>query len=50
MLAFYGALLGLGVYSYWDSRIRKSLPAGHPGRLSSVHHEKDRLSNFHQEE
>lgn len=39
MLAFYGALLGLGVYSYWDSRIKKSLPAGHPGRLSRIHHE-----------
>ncbi len=33
LLVIYGALLGLGVYSYWASRIRKSLPAGHPERL-----------------
>jgi uncharacterized membrane protein len=39
MLVFYGALIALGVYSYWVSHIKKSLPAGHPGRLSMVHHE-----------
>lgn len=39
MLVFYGALLALGIYSYWASHIKKSLPAGHPGRLSAVHHE-----------
>lgn len=39
MLVFYGALAVLGVYSYWASHIKKSLPAGHPGRLSGVHHE-----------
>ena len=40
MLFFYGALVSLGVYSYWTSHIRKSLPAGHPGRLSIEHHHK----------
>ena len=40
MLLFYGTLVGLGVYSYWASRIRKRLPAGHPGRLSMEHHPK----------
>jgi uncharacterized membrane protein len=39
MLVFYGALVALGVYSYWVSHIKKSLPAGHPGRLSIAHHE-----------
>lgn len=39
MLAFYGALAGLGLYSYWASHVQKSLPAGHPGRLSVPHHE-----------
>jgi len=29
MLVFYGALVALGVYSYWISHIKKSLPAGH---------------------
>jgi uncharacterized membrane protein len=39
-LVFYTALLVVGVYSYWASRIKKrSLPAGHPGRLSMEHHE-----------
>lgn len=33
MAAFYGALAALGVYSFWKSRMVKSLPAGHPGRL-----------------
>ena len=39
MLVFYGALTVLGVYSYWDSHIKRSLPAGHPGRLSVAHHD-----------
>jgi uncharacterized membrane protein len=40
MLIFYGALAALWVYSYWDSHLNKrSLPAGHPGRLSVAHHE-----------
>jgi len=43
MLVFYGALFVLGVYSYWDSRIKKSLPAGHPGRLSAVHREEGQI-------
>jgi uncharacterized membrane protein len=38
MLAFYGALLALGIYSYWHSHIHKSLPAGHPGRMHPPHH------------
>ncbi len=36
---FYGALLALGIYSYWCSRVKKELPAGHPGRLASAHRE-----------
>jgi uncharacterized membrane protein len=39
MLIFYGALLALGIYSFWVSRIKKALPAGHPGRLDMVHRE-----------
>ena len=39
MLVFYGALAALGVYSYYASHNEKSLPAGHPGRLSTFHHE-----------
>ncbi len=39
MLVFYSSLAVLGVYSYWISRIKKNLPAGHPGRLSIEHHE-----------
>jgi uncharacterized membrane protein len=39
MLVFYGALIALGVYSYWISHVKKSLPAGHPGRLSMMHHD-----------
>jgi uncharacterized membrane protein len=38
MLVFYSALVALGVYSYWVSHIKKNLPAGHPGRLSTEHH------------
>jgi uncharacterized membrane protein len=30
---FYGALALLAAYSFWMSRIKKSLPAGHPDRL-----------------
>ncbi len=37
---FYSALVGLGIYSFWASRIRKkSLPAGHPGRMSFAQYE-----------
>ena len=39
MLVFYSVLVALGVYSYWVSHLKKSLPAGHPGRLSQEHHE-----------
>jgi uncharacterized membrane protein len=39
MLVFYGALAGLGLYSYWASHVRKGLPAGHPGRLGRAQHE-----------
>jgi uncharacterized membrane protein len=39
MLLFYGALAGLGIYSYRVSHSKKALPAGHPGRLSKAHHE-----------
>ncbi|MBK8046888.1 MAG: DUF2270 domain-containing protein [Anaerolineales bacterium] len=35
ILLFYGALIALGIYSYWSSRVRKSLPAGHPERLTA---------------
>jgi uncharacterized membrane protein len=38
MLIFYGALVALGLYTYWFSHIKKSLPAGHPGRLTVEHH------------
>jgi uncharacterized membrane protein len=38
MLVFYSALLTLGIYSYRASHSHKNLPAGHPGRLSEVHH------------
>ncbi len=37
---FYGALAALGGYSFWMSRVKKTLPAGHPGRLDpGLHHE-----------
>jgi uncharacterized membrane protein len=39
MMVFYGALAALGIYSFWASRIRKNLPAGHPGRMSAAHPE-----------
>lgn len=39
MLIFYGGLAILGVYSFWASHNQKNLPAGHPGRLSMMHHE-----------
>lgn len=38
MILFYGALLVLGIYSHYASHSKKSLPAGHPGRLSREHH------------
>jgi uncharacterized membrane protein len=37
MLVFYGALLALGVFSYWHSHMHNSLPAGHPGRMHPPH-------------
>jgi uncharacterized membrane protein len=37
MSLFYIALTALGVYCYWYSHVKKSLPAGHPGRLSVSH-------------
>jgi len=39
MLVYYGSLLVLGIYSYWFSHFKNSLPAGHPGRLSAEHHD-----------
>jgi uncharacterized membrane protein len=39
MAVFYGALAAMGFYSFWDSRIKKSLPAGHPGRMRVAHYE-----------
>ena len=36
MLAFYGALAALGVYSLWVSRYTNSLPAGHPDRMRTT--------------
>jgi uncharacterized membrane protein len=39
MLGFYGALAALGIFSYRASHAKKNLPAGHPGRLSPLHHE-----------
>jgi uncharacterized membrane protein len=38
VLVFYGALVALGVYTRYSSHAKKSLPAGHPGRLSREHH------------
>jgi uncharacterized membrane protein len=40
MMVFYGSLAALGIYSFWASRIKKSLPAGHPGRMSAGRSEK----------
>jgi len=48
MLVFYGALAALGWYSSWISHDKKSLPAGHPGRLSMEHHPEQHPE--HQEE
>lgn len=36
---FYGAIAVLWIYSFWDSRVKKSLPAGHPGRLDVTQHD-----------
>jgi uncharacterized membrane protein len=36
---FYAALTVLWIYSFWNSHIKKSLPAGHPGRLDVTHHD-----------
>lgn len=38
MAVFYGALLFLGVYSFWFSHNKKNLPAGHPGRMRMRHY------------
>lgn len=35
---FYGALITLGVYSYWQSRHAHRLPAGHPDRMRDEPH------------
>ena len=35
---FYGALIALGVYSYWQSRHAHRLPAGHPDRMREEPH------------
>jgi uncharacterized membrane protein len=37
MLIFYGALLTLGIYSSFASHSKKNLPAGHPGRMHTIH-------------
>ncbi len=37
MMLLYGALLVLGVSSYWASHRAKNLPAGHPGRMRATH-------------
>ncbi len=39
MLIFYGLMAALGFYSYYASHVKKTLPAGHPGRLSMEYHE-----------
>ena len=39
MMSFYAGLAALGVYSYWESRRVKRLPAGHPERMAFRHHE-----------
>ena len=35
---FYGALITLGFYSYWQSRHAHRLPAGHPDRMREEPH------------
>lgn len=37
MVIFYAALLVLGLFSFYESRMRQKLPAGHPGRMSVAH-------------
>lgn len=39
MVLFYGGLAVLAFYSLFESRVKKSLPAGHPGRMGTAHHE-----------
>jgi len=41
MMAFYAGLIALGIYSFWVSRRRKGLPAGHPERMALRHHDED---------
>ena len=37
MLFFYAGLLALWVFSFWSSRVRHNLPAGHPERMGTIH-------------
>jgi uncharacterized membrane protein len=39
MMAFYAGLMALGIYSFWASRRRKGLPAGHPERMVLRQHD-----------
>ena len=39
MVTFYAGLMAVGGYSFWTSRMKKGLPAGHPGRLTLGHHD-----------
>jgi uncharacterized membrane protein len=36
MAFFYGSLAILGAYSFWMSRIGRTLPAGHPARMQAA--------------
>ena len=38
MAIFYGALIALGVFSFWASRYSSRLPAGHPDRMRDLPH------------
>jgi uncharacterized membrane protein len=41
MMLFYTGLVVLGINSFWVSRMKKGLPAGHPERMASRHREVD---------
>ena len=41
MMLFYSGLVVLGINSFWVSRIKKGLPAGHPERMASRHRKVD---------
>lgn len=43
MLVFYAALIALGIYTHYMSHAKKSLPAGHPGRLSMEHRKQQHI-------